>query len=117
SANTASAWSSGNKTFESALNIFADGTDCAWRGAGVNASTLAAAMDNPRVETLWEFLKRKYNYRTGIVTTAYVTDATPAGEGSHVAQRGYRYEVARQYLESPMFGGAPMFDVIMGGGR
>ena len=117
SANTASAWATGNKTFESALNIFADGTDCAWRAAGVNASTLASALDNPRVETLWEFLKRKYNYRTGIVTTAYVTDATPAGEGSHVAQRGFRYEVARQYLESPMFGGAPAFDVIMGGGR
>lgn len=83
----------------------------------MNAATLAAALDNPRVETLWEYLKRKYNYRTGIVTTAYVTDATPAGEGSHVAQRGYRYEVARQYLESPMFGGTPMFDVIMGGGR
>lgn len=117
SANTASAWATGNKTFESALNIFGDGTDCAWRAAGVNAATLATAMDNPRIETLWEYLKRKYNYRTGIVTTAYVTDATPAGEGSHVAQRGYRYEVARQYLESPMFGGAPMFDVIMGGGR
>ena len=117
SANTASAWSTGNKTFESALSIFGDGTDCAWRAAGVNAATLASAMDNPRVETLWEYMKRKYNYKTGIVTTAYVTDATPAGEGSHVAQRGYRYEVARQYLESPLFNNAPMFDVIMGGGR
>ena len=24
--------------------------------------------DNPRVENLWQYLKRRFNYRTGIVT-------------------------------------------------
>jgi alkaline phosphatase len=115
SANTASAWSMGNKTFEGALGVFADGTDCRWR-AGLNQATLASALDNPKVETIWEYLKRKYNYKTGIVSTAYITDATPAGEGSHTAQRGTRFEVARQYLENPILGG-PVFDVILGGGK
>ena len=117
SANTATAWSSGNKTFEAALNVFADGTDCTWRVGGVVNATLPAVLDNPRVETLWEYLKRKYNYRTGVVTTAYVEDATPAGEGAHTAQRSARFEVARQYLENPMLNNSPVYDVIMGGGK
>lgn len=116
SANTASAWSSGNKTFEGALNVFLDGTDCVWRPAA-NTATLPAVLDNPRMETLWEYLKRKYNYRTGVVTTAYVTDATPAGEGAHTATRTARFEVARQYLENPMLNGQPVYDVVMGGGK
>ncbi|MCX6620344.1 MAG: alkaline phosphatase [Acidobacteria bacterium] len=117
SANTATAWASGNKTFEAALNVFADGTDCNWRIGGAVSATLPSILDNPRVETLWEYLKRKYNYRTGIVTTAYVEDATPAGQGAHTAQRAARFEVARQYLENPMLANKPVFDVIMGGGK
>ncbi|MEP7353545.1 MAG: alkaline phosphatase [Acidobacteriota bacterium] len=117
SANTATAWATGNKTFNAALNVFADGTDCTWRPATtVNTTTLPTILDNPRVETLWQYLKRLYGYKTGIVTTAAVTDATPAGEGAYTAYRQTRYEVARQYRENPMLGGAPAFDVIMGGG-
>lgn len=116
SANTATAWTTGNKTFEGALGVFADGTDCVW-ASGQNGSNLAAALDNPRVETLWEYLKRKHNYRTGIVSTAFVTDATPAGQGAHTGSRQYTFEVARQYLENPMLSGQPGFDVILGGGK
>ena len=43
--------------------------------------------DNPRVENLWQYLKRKHGYRTGIVSTAAITDATPAVQGSYVAFR------------------------------
>ncbi len=116
SANTATAWATGNKTFEGALGVFADGTDCVWRAAA-NSSTTGSATDNPRVETLWEYLKRKYNYRTGIVSTAFITDATPAGQGAHTASRAYTFEVARQYFENPMLSGQPGFDLILGGGK
>jgi alkaline phosphatase len=116
SANTAAAWSTGNKTFNAALGVFPDGDDCAWEASGPNSSNLSLVLNNPRVETLWEYLKRKYGYATGIVTTADVTDATPAGEGSHTGSRYARFEIARQYLENPFLTGRPAFDVIMGGG-
>lgn len=116
SANTAGAWSTGNKNHTNGLGVFPDGTDCRWRLGGANATTLPAIVDNPKVETLWEYLKRKYGYRTGIVSTADIADATPAGEGAHVAFRQARYEVIRQYFENPFLGGRPAFDVILGGG-
>ncbi len=47
-------------------------------------------LDNPRVETLWQYLKRMYNYKTGIVSTAAITDATPAAEGAYSAYRQTR---------------------------
>ncbi|MFN0103199.1 MAG: alkaline phosphatase [Bryobacteraceae bacterium] len=117
SANTGTAWATGNKSFLNAVNVFTDGTDCRWRFTGAaNAANLPALLDNPRVETLWEYLRRLHGYRTGIVTTADVTDATPAVQASHSAFRQTRFEIARQYLENPMLGGRPGFDVIMGGG-
>lgn len=48
---------------------------------------------------------------TGLVTTAQVTDATPAAFGAHVADRGEQSEIARQFLESSR----P--DIILGGGE
>ncbi|MBK9167706.1 MAG: alkaline phosphatase [Bryobacterales bacterium] len=116
SANTSSAWATGNKAHTNGSGVFPDGTDCVWRTGGANASTLPSILDNPRVETLWEYLKRRYNYRTGIVSTADIADATPAGQAVHTAFRQTRYEVVRQYFENPMLGGKPAFDVILGGG-
>jgi alkaline phosphatase len=117
SANTGTAWSSGNKSFLNSVNVFADGTDCRWRFNGqANAANLPALLDNPRVENLWQYLKRRFAYRTGIVSTAAVTDATPAVHGAYSAFRQTRLEIARQYLENPMLGGHPAFDVILGGG-
>ncbi|MBC7925654.1 MAG: alkaline phosphatase [Bryobacteraceae bacterium] len=116
SANTASTWSTGNKIMFNAMGVFPDGTDCAWRAAGRNATTLASLLDNPRLETLWEYLKRRYEYKTGIVTTADVTDATPAGEATHTGHRETRAAITLQYLENPMLAGQPAFDVILGGG-
>lgn len=117
SANTASAWSTGNKTYNNGLGVFGDGTDCRWRQSGVNMANIDSLTDNPRIETLWEYLKRKYNYRTGIVTTSDVTDATPAGEAGHVAQRGTRSEISKQFIENPFLNNQPAFDVILGGGN
>lgn len=117
SANTGTAWATGNKSFLNAVNTFADGNDCRWRFNGLqNASTIGFITDNPRVENLWQYLKRRYQYRTGIVTTAAVTDATPAVEGAYVGFRQARLEIARQFRENPMLGGRPAFDVIFGGG-
>ncbi|MEP6960648.1 MAG: alkaline phosphatase, partial [Acidobacteriota bacterium] len=117
SANTGSAWATGNKTFSGAVNVIEDGTDCKWRFNGQqNATTLPFMLDNPRIENLWQYLKRLYGYRTGIVSTAAITDATPAVEGAYSAYRQARLEIARQYLENPMLGNTPAFDVILGGG-
>ena len=117
SANTGTAWASGNKSFLNAVNSLGDGTDCKWRFTGLtNAATLPFMLDNPRVENLWQYLRRRYGYRTGIVTTASVTDATPAVEGAYVGYRQARLEIARQFLENPMLKNQPAFDVILGGG-
>lgn len=117
SANTATAWATGNKSFLNALNVFADGTDCRWRFTGAaNAANLGFILDNPRVENLWQYLKRRHGYRTGVVTTADVTDATPAGETGYSGFRQTKYEIARQYLENPMLKGNAAHDVILGGG-
>lgn len=117
SANTGTAWASGSKSFLNAVNALGDGTDCKWRFNGQqNAATMEFITDNPRVENLWQYLKRRYGYRTGIVTTAAVTDATPAVEGAYVGYRQARLEIARQYRENPMLNGRPAFDVIFGGG-
>jgi alkaline phosphatase len=73
------------------VNSLGDGTDRRWRFNGQqNAATLQYINDNPRVENLWQYLKRCFNYRTGIVTTAAVTDAAPAVEGASrvTARRG-----------------------------
>jgi alkaline phosphatase len=117
SANTGTAWATGNKSFLNAVNSLGDGTDCKWRFNGQqNAATMPFITDNPRVENLWQYLKRRYSYRAGIVSTAAITDATPAVEGSYVGYRQARLEIARQYLENPMLKGRPAFDVILGGG-
>lgn len=114
SANTGAAWASGNKTINGALNVFPDNNDFRYSSSNQQA-TKQFALDNPRVETLWQFLKRRHNYKTGIVTTSDVTDATPAAEGAHTITRSLGYDIARQYVDGTITPGN-QFDVIMGGG-
>ncbi|MFE6995225.1 alkaline phosphatase [Microbacterium sp. NPDC057659] len=66
SASAATAWSSGVKTYNAALGVDAKGT------------LVPTAME----------LAKKAGYRTGNVSTAEITDATPAGQMSHVLARG-----------------------------
>ena len=66
SASAATAWASGVKTYNAALGVDAKGTV---------------------VPTLMEKAKNA-GYRTGNVSTAEITDATPAGQMSHVLARG-----------------------------
>ena len=118
SANTATAWASGNKTINGTLNVFTDNTDPKAAGAGSGSANKIYALDNPRVETLWEYLKRTQGYKTGIVTTADVCDATPAGEGGHTLFRSLLKDIAKQYVDGiPGFTSGPEFDVILGGGK
>jgi alkaline phosphatase len=66
SASSATAWASGVKTYNAALGVDAKGTS---------------------VPTLMEKAKQA-GYRTGNVSTAEITDATPAGQMSHALARG-----------------------------
>lgn len=116
SAQTATHWSTGNKPLTGALSALPDGTDCEWRSR-FHADRLAFLRDNPRIESLLEYLKRRHGYRTGVVSTAFITDATPAAQGSHTPTRGSTFEVARHYLEDPVLNGQPAFDLILGGGK
>jgi alkaline phosphatase len=80
--------------------------------AGVRTYNGAVSVDvdgNP-VRTLLEEA-RDLRKATGLVTTAQVTDASPAAFGAHVADRGDQSEIARQYIEETR----P--DVILGGGE
>lgn len=127
SANTASAWCTGNKAVDGSMGLFTDNDDFKVNtGASTLQSTKQFALDNPRVETLWEYLKRLYGYKTGVVSTADITDATPAGEGCHTLLRALTYDIARQFVDGNTvtagggpgaFTTGPVFDVIMGGGR
>ncbi|MEP6903287.1 MAG: alkaline phosphatase, partial [Actinomycetota bacterium] len=114
SANTGSAWTTGNKTINGAVNVFPDNNDFRYSPANQQA-TKQYALDNPRVETLWQYLKRRYAYKTGIVTTSDVTDATPAAEGGHTITRSLLNDIAKQYVDGSINPGN-QFDVIMGGG-
>ncbi len=118
SANTGTAWATGSKTINGTLNVFTDNTDSKAAGASSGSANKVYALDNPRVETLWEYLKRTQGYKTGIVTTADVTDATPAAEGGHTLFRSLLRDIAKQYVDGiPGFTSGPEFDVIMGGGQ
>lgn len=114
SANTGSAWATGNKTINGAVNVFPDNNDFRYNAGNLQA-TKQFALDNPRVETLWQYLKRRHGYKTGIVTTADVADATPAAEGAHTITRSLLKDVTRQFVDGSISPGT-QFDVIMGGG-
>lgn len=80
--------------------------------SGVKTYNGAVGVDvagNP-VPTLLE-QARRLGKATGLVTTAQVTDASPAAFGAHVPNRSDQSEIARQFLESSK----P--DVILGGGE
>ncbi|MFD1507305.1 alkaline phosphatase [Georgenia yuyongxinii] len=89
SAAGATAFATGVRTYNGAIGVDADG--------------------HP-VPTLLEHA-RDLGKATGLVTTAQVTDATPAAFGAHVPDRGDHSEIARQYIEESR----P--DVILGGGE
>ena len=97
SANTASSIASGQKIQVNALNVYADNTK--------------DTLDNPRIETIAEILKRTRGMGIGLVSTAFGTDATPAAFAAHTRARGDYASIADQY-----FNGVAKPDVLMFGG-
>ena len=87
SAAASSAWGSGQRVPNGNINISSTGT----------AQTPIAA------------ILREKNYRCGLVTTATITHATPAGFAAQQAQRNDEESIAPQYLDR--------VDVLLGGGR
>jgi alkaline phosphatase len=70
--------------------------------------------DNPRVEYLSEYLHRTQGKALGIVTTADVFDATPAGTAVHTSNRRAGTGIVDQFLDDRKLSG---LKVLMGGGR
>ena len=86
SAAASSAWGSGKRVPNGQINFDANGK---------------------RLESIGETLEKK-NVRLGLVSTASITHATPAGFAASVIKRGQEDRIATQYLNR--------VDVILGGG-
>ncbi len=101
SAPGAASYSTGNKCDNNQLNVFPDDT--------------ASIFDNPRVETMAEYLARRKGTALGIVTTADVFDATPAAFGVHSQDRSAGTGICDLFLDEAV--GQARLTVLMGGGR
>ena len=83
--------------------------------AGVFPDNTPDPFDNPRIEYLGEILRRTRGtgFNVGIVTTADVTDSTPAANAAHTADRYAGAGIAAQMLDERRTNGV---SVLMGGG-
>lgn len=95
SANTMSAYMSGHKTAVNALGVYADRTE--------------DSLDDPRVETLAEALRRQTGKAIGVVSNSELQDATPAAVFAHTRRRADKAEINSQIFELRP-------EVILGGG-
>jgi alkaline phosphatase len=91
---------SGNKNNNNEEGVFPDDT--------------VDPFDNPRIEYLSEYLHRTQGKALGLVTTADVFDATPAGNAIHTSNRGAGTGIVDQFLDDRNNTG---LTVLMGGGR
>ncbi len=82
---------------------------------GVYPDNTADVFDNPRVEYLGELLRRMRGdgFNVGIVSTADVTDSTPAANAVHTADRYAGPGIAAQFLDERDRNGVA---VLLGGG-
>ncbi len=79
-------YSTGNKTNNGMEGVFPDNT--------------TAEDDNPRIEDLSEWLTRNFGKVTGVVSDAFITDATPAAFLAHTQNRGNGTMIASQYIDN-----------------
>jgi alkaline phosphatase len=96
SANSASAYTTGHKSSNNALGVYADRTP--------------DTLDDPRVETLTSLVKRTRNMAVGVVTNTEVEDATPASMVAHTRRRSDYDPIVGMFHDSGV-------DVLMGGGK
>ncbi|MDP1902490.1 MAG: alkaline phosphatase [Rubrivivax sp.] len=94
------AYVSGNKNNNYQMGVFPDDT--------------LDDFDNPRIEYLAEYLHRTQGKALGLVTTADVFDATPAGNAVHTSRRGAGAGIVDQFFDDR---GLTGLAVLMGGGR
>jgi alkaline phosphatase len=81
----------------------------AWGGGQrVNNGAINVSPDGKAITPIAAILKKQSNARIGLVTTATVTHATPAGFAASAPQRSDENAIAPQYLDR--------VDVILGGG-
>jgi alkaline phosphatase len=95
SANSMSAYMTGHKSSINALGVYADRTP--------------SSLDDPRVETIADALRRQTRKAIGVVSTAEIEDATPAAVVSHTRRRGDKADIVEMF-----YGVKP--DVVLGGG-
>ena len=95
------AYSTGQKNNNNQEGVFPDNTE--------------DAFDNPRIEYIGELLRRTRGpgFNVGIVTTADVTDSTPAANAAHTTDRFAGASIAAQFLDERQTNGVA---VLMGGG-
>nr|XP_031862632.1 uncharacterized protein CI109_002130 [Kwoniella shandongensis]KAA5529704.1 hypothetical protein CI109_002130 [Kwoniella shandongensis] len=106
SANSASALFSGKKMTVNGLNAYTDST--------------GKAFGDPKVETIFEMFRRQTGGQVGIVSKAYIADATPAAVVTHTSQRSQYTAIIEQYLKG-VTGNHSWFpwegvDLLFGGG-
>lgn len=95
SANTMSAYMTGHKSRVNALGVYADRTP--------------ATMDDPKVETIAEALRRTTKKSIGVVTTSEIEDATPAAVVSHTRKRDEKAAIVGMFYDVKP-------EVVLGGG-
>jgi alkaline phosphatase len=95
SANTMSAYMTGHKSAINSLGVYADRTP--------------NTLDDPRVETIAEAIRRSSKKSIGVVSNAEIEDATPAAVIAHTRKRGDKAEIVGMFLDTKP-------DVILGGG-
>lgn len=74
SANSATALYTGHKSSVNALGVYADSSE--------------DTFDDPKVETIAEIFVRVLGGHVGVVSTAYIADATPGAMTAHTRDRG-----------------------------
>lgn len=82
---------------------------------GVFPDNTPDSFDNPRIEYIGELLRRTRGpgFNVGIVTTADVTDSTPAANAVHTAERTAGQGIAARFFDERDNNGVT---VLMGGG-
>jgi alkaline phosphatase len=97
------------------MSSYATGHKANNNHVGVYPDNTPDHFDNPRVEYVGEMLKRTRGrgFNVGIVTTAAVIDATPAGNAVHTSFRDAYYDIATRFYDERATNGVT---VLMGGG-
>lgn len=95
------AYSTGQKNSNNQSGVFPDNTP--------------DPFDNPRIEYIGEFLRRTRGpgFNVGLVTTADLTDSTPAANAVHTADRFAGEGIASRYFDERQTNGVT---VLLGGG-